>query len=126
LLLDTHTFVWAAVKPSELSARARSLLTDPAQPRFVSAVTAYEIAQLGRRGRLLNASVIVDGWDAQVAALGAHAIAITVIHATLAGSLPHPHGDPWDRVIAAQAIVEGMAVLTRDLKVRELGATTTW
>jgi PIN domain nuclease of toxin-antitoxin system len=123
LLLDTHALVWWNEASPSLSARARSAIEDENAELHVSAASIYEIELKIARGRLAP-------WSAPTIELAQHEefleLPILVAHAERAARLPFAHRDPWDRIIAAQAIHEGMTVLTRDPKIAALGAQTLW
>lgn len=113
LLLDTHLLLWAAGKPSQLSRAARSLLNSPDHELIFSAVSLWEIAikqSLGRKdfqvdARLLRRGLLDNGYN-ELPLSSEHAVAIA--------SLPPLHKDPFDRILVAQATVEGMTLLTAD------------
>jgi PIN domain nuclease of toxin-antitoxin system len=113
LLLDTHILLWGAVEPERLSRAASSLIESPDNEIMFSAVSLWEIAIKTGRGRadfridagMLRRSLF-DNDYAELAVTGAHA-------AALAG-LPPIHRDPFDRMLVAQAIVEGITLVTSD------------
>jgi PIN domain nuclease of toxin-antitoxin system len=113
LLLDTHLLLWAAGQPAHLSARARALLKDPANQLIFSAASLWEIAikcRLGRNDfrvapRLLRRGLLDNGYGE---------LPITSEHAVAIDGLPALHKDPFDRILVAQATVEGMTLLTSD------------
>lgn len=113
LLLDTHILLWGAAEPERLSSVARSLIESPDNEIVFSSVSLWEIAIKTGRGRAdfrINAGILrrslFDNNYAELAVTGAHA-------AALAG-LPPIHKDPFDRMLVAQAIVEGLTLLTSD------------
>lgn len=112
LLLDTHLLLWAAAG-SGLSPAATALIDDPGNELFFSAASIWEVAiksGLGRPDFDLDAGVfrraLLDSGYEEMAITGAHAAAVT--------ALPDLHRDPFDRILVAQAIVEGVALLTAD------------
>jgi PIN domain nuclease of toxin-antitoxin system len=109
LLLDTHAFLWwVGGQPLEPSAMER--IADPDTLVAVSAASAWEIAIKRSIGKLrFDADVTIE-----VAANGFEALAIGLDHATQAGELPSHHRDPFDRMLIAQARVEGLTLVTRD------------
>lgn len=123
LLVDTHVLVWAALDPGRLSERAMALLRDRDNPLLVSVVSAYEIEQKRSRdvvlSRLPEPGVVLAGLDMEWLALSAS-------HAALAGRLPRLHGDPFDRLIVAQAILENATILTRDAVIPTYGVPVLW
>ncbi|MBS0984531.1 type II toxin-antitoxin system VapC family toxin [Gluconobacter cerinus] len=113
LLLDTHLLLWAAGEPDRLSVRARSLMEDQDNALVFSAASLWEItikAGLGRADfqidpHLLRRGLIENGYE-ELPVTGQHAIAV--------GQLPDVHRDPFDRILVAQAMVEGLLLLTHD------------
>ncbi|MBS0995879.1 type II toxin-antitoxin system VapC family toxin [Gluconobacter cerinus] len=113
LLLDTHLLLWAAGEPDRLSVRARSLMEDQDNDLVFSAASLWEVtikAGLGRAGfqidpHLLRRGLIENGYE-ELPVTGQHALAV--------GQLPDVHRDPFDRILVAQATVEGLLLLTHD------------
>jgi PIN domain nuclease of toxin-antitoxin system len=113
LLLDTHLLLWAAGQPKRLPAAARKLLADPDNEPLFSAVSLWEVAikhGLGRAdfrvdARLLRRGLLDNGYG-ELPMLGEHAVTID--------GLPLIHKDPFDRMLVAQATVEGITLLTAD------------
>jgi len=113
LLLDTHLLLWAAGSSRALSAQAMALIDDPAHELWFSAVSIWEITiknGLGREDfkvdpRLLRRGLLDNGYLA---------LSINTEHALAVGNLPNLHKDPFDRLLVAQAIVEGITLLTSD------------
>jgi PIN domain nuclease of toxin-antitoxin system len=114
LLLDTHALLWALAEPARLSPRAKDLIRAPANDIFVSAVSAWEVATKQRLGKLPHAGPIIAAYAAHLATLRARELPIFSTHALLAGGLAVPYRDPFDRMLAAQSLVEGLALLTND------------
>jgi PIN domain nuclease of toxin-antitoxin system len=118
LLLGTHLLLWAAGKPNRLSATARKLIDSSANELLFSAGSVWEVAikrGLGRSDfqadpRLLRRGLLDNGYD-ELPVLSEHVIAID--------GLPLIHKDPFDRLLVAQAIVEGITLLTADSIVAE-------
>lgn len=113
LLLDTHLLLWAAGEPDRLSVRARALMEDQDNALVFSAASLWEItikAGLGRADfqvdpHLLRRGLIENGYE-ELPVTGQHALAV--------GQLPDVHRDPFDRILVAQATVEGLLLLTHD------------
>lgn len=114
LLLDTHTVLWALAEPARLSPRAADLIRAPANDVFVSAVSAWEVATKHRLGKFPHAGPIIAAYAANLAMLRARELSILSSHAVLAGGLVVPHRDPFDRMLAAQSLLEGLPLLTND------------
>jgi PIN domain nuclease of toxin-antitoxin system len=127
LLLDTHTLLWAWTEPERLGRRARAHLTARTAEVWVSAASAWEVAAKHRLGRLPEAESVLSGWSANVTRLKARELAMTSSHALLAGGLAWAHRDPFDRMLAAQALAESLVLVTRDPDFADAkGVTTLW
>jgi PIN domain nuclease of toxin-antitoxin system len=113
LLLDTHLLLWAAGQPEHLSATARAMIDDPHNELLFSAASLWEISikrGLGRKDfqvdpRLLRRGLLENGYR-ELPITSAHAVAIDM--------LPPIHKDPFDRILVAQSMVEGITLLTVD------------
>jgi PIN domain nuclease of toxin-antitoxin system len=114
LLLDTHALLWALAEPHRLSAHAADLIKAPTTGLVVSAVSAWEIATKHRLGKLPGAGPIVAGFAAHLASLRVEELPVRSAHALLAGSFVLEHRDPFDRMLAAQAMLEGLPLLSDD------------
>jgi len=127
LLLDTHTLIWALTEPARLSHRARQTIEAPRAHIVVSAASAWEIATKARRGRMPQAEVVLAAYSRHLRRLRAQEAPITTEHALFSGGLEWDHHDPFDRMLAAQAILEGWTLVTRDRVFSRLtGITTLW
>lgn len=114
LLLDTHAFLWAAGQSTKLSVAARAAVTDRGNDVYVSAAVAWEIAIKWAKGRLrlpFGADTYVPS---RIAALGFTTLPVTIEHALAIAAQPSTHTDPFDRILIAQAQVEGLTLVTRD------------
>ncbi|HET8957188.1 MAG TPA: type II toxin-antitoxin system VapC family toxin [Microcella sp.] len=114
LLLDTHVLLWALAQPRKLSPSARSLLSDRSIDLVVSAASAWEIATKHRIGKLPGAAGVIGDLDRHLDRLGAQHLSITTAHALTAGLLDWDHRDPFDRMLAAQARLEQLSLMTID------------
>jgi len=114
LLLDTHTIVWVMNNNSRLSQAARAAIALPANPVFASAASVWEAATKLRLGKFPEAALLVDNPRKILASLEIETIPLSIEHARLAGSLVHPHKDPFDRMLAAQALLEGLTLVSID------------
>lgn len=126
LLLDTHAFLWALGEPDKLSPRARAAIEDPRNLRLVSSVSVWEIAIKHRLGRLPGAEVVLGTFARHLRTLRAEELPLSAEHAVCAGSLPHPHRDPFDRALAAQARIEGALLVSGDRALDSLGCARLW
>ena len=122
LLLDTHALVWWIRANPLLSTTARTAIASGASPVFVSVVTAWEIAiKVGGKGWPEAQTLLADFEPAMIIE-GFSLLSITVSHVRTAGLMQTPHRDPFDRLLAAQAIAEDLTLVTADAKVQGLGA----
>jgi PIN domain nuclease of toxin-antitoxin system len=126
LLLDTHAFLWAVAESGGLSLVARKAMQDNRNEVFVSAVSAWEIATKFRIGKLPGARPVVQGFDAIMHRMQATDLPITRAHALRAGSYPQKHGDPFDRMLVAQAQIEGLTLVSKDRALRQFGVELLW
>ncbi len=120
LLLDTHLLLWAASEPKRLSARARTLLLDPANHLVFSSASLWEISI---KNGLDRADFNVDPrrlWRMLLVS-GYRELPVTSEHAVAVNELPSLHKDPFDRILVAQARVEGLTLLTVDKAVAKYG-----
>lgn len=114
LMVDTHVLLWMLTDPDRLSASASQLLANRDVRLCVSAASAWEIATKHRLGKLPQADVLVRGYVRHLNRLAVGELAINSEHALLAGSLEWPHRDPFDRMIAAQCMIESLPLVTAD------------
>jgi PIN domain nuclease of toxin-antitoxin system len=114
VLLDTHVFLWAVAQPDKLSRGARVLLEDDTTIVFVSNATAWEIATTFRLGRFPEAEVLIRNYHGSLRQLLAEELPVLSKHALKAGLFGAAHRDPFDRVLAAQARIEGLPLITKD------------
>lgn len=110
LLLDTHVVLWGLSAPDTLSAQVRDALQDPANEVVVSAVSVWEVEIKRALGKL----VAPDSFAAVCREVGFDELAISFAHAERAGTLPPHHSDPFDRMLIAQAMEEGLELVSRD------------
>ena len=113
LLLDTHLLLWAVAQPERLSPEARKLLEDPGNELLFSAASLWEVAiksGLQRENFQVEARVLRRG----LLDNGYGELAIASEHAVAVDTLPPIHKDPFDRILVAQALVEGITLLTSD------------
>lgn len=126
VLLDTHTFLWSVTGDDMLSATVREIVADSANEVLFSAASALEISLKAAQGRLQLPEETEAYVTTRIAAFGFTPLAVSVSHAIRAGSLPPIHADPWDRLLTAQAQIEGIALLTRDAMIRRYDVETIW
>ena len=126
LILETHALVWVLVGSRKIGPTQAQLIDDPGNRIFVSAVSGYEIANKFRVGRMPEASAILKLAEDNFAAFNWLHLPINLQHARCAGGLSGPHRDPFDRMLAAQSIVEKVPVMTVDSAIKNLGASVVW
>lgn len=125
LLLDTHVFLWALAEPKKLSTKARNAITKLENSVYVSPMTAYELSYKHHQGKLPSGAAIVASFGRQVAHLYASELAISAPHTLAAGQLDWEHKDPFDRILVAQAMVEGLTLVTADQELHAFEPVTT-
>jgi PIN domain nuclease of toxin-antitoxin system len=125
-LLDTHALLWWLFDDPQLSTKAREVIAEPQNDIVVSAASAWEIATKRRIGKLPEAGDIVQRLPWYIRRARFAELAIAIEHALLAGHLPGPHRDPFDRMLIAQARLQQMPVLTIDPVFRDYGITVLW
>ena len=118
LLLDSHVFVWANALPRNLRAQAAAALIDPNNDLFVSLASAWELWIKHAKKPIKEFAAVLDrGADAFREAAAQSRITILDInigHVATVRTLPHHHGDPFDRLFVAQAMHEGLTLVTHD------------
>jgi PIN domain nuclease of toxin-antitoxin system len=114
LLLDTHAFLWWVSDNPKLSPRARRLIAAGTNQVFFSAASAWEIAINTGLGRLTVAGDLQEFMLEQLRLNGFEVLPIHLKHALLTHRLPPHHSDPFDRMLVAQAMAEGLAILSAD------------
>jgi len=117
LLLDSHILLRLDREPQLVPAAHRALIANPGNEVFVSAATAWELGIKQKKGKLVLARTISQ----QRIQWGFLELPITFAHAEYAAALPLLHGDPFDRMLVAQAKVEGMVLVTADSKLAQYG-----
>lgn len=126
LLLDTHAFAWLFLGDPRLPQRMREFVERYEAEVYVSAVSAYEMAQKHRLGKWPDVAPLMDNFERL--ALEAHltVLNMTPLHAIRAGLIPGAHRDPFDRILVAQAMVERLRIVSSDEGLRLLGAEPLW
>lgn len=114
LLLDTHTFLWWDSAPQRLSATVLALCRDPSVVLFLSLVSLWEIQIKSDLGKLPLSLPLPEIVGDQQARHGLQLLPITPAHIFALGALPPHHKDPFDRLLIAQAVVEGLPLVSVD------------
>ena len=110
LLLDTHVAIWFLEDPAQLVDEARLAIDEPANLTYVSAASVWETALKQAAQRLS----LPEPLDVGAARAGFEELPVTWAHGRTAATLPPVHGDPFDRMLVAQAVVENLVLVTRD------------
>ena len=124
LLLDTHALIWWLTDNRRLSAPARTAIADPHNAVFASAASGYEIANKQRLGKLPGRIAQDLPAALRQARIPVHPLSLN--HTIVAGLLPGPHRDLWDRLIMAQAFADDLTVVSIDPIFRDYGVPTVW
>jgi PIN domain nuclease of toxin-antitoxin system len=114
VLLDTHALLWWLFADRRLTKRVKAVLSDPGNHVVVSSASAWEIATKYRLGRLDSAKPLVADFSGCVAKAGFVELSISSAHAIRAGSWDTLHRDPFDRLLAAQSLMEDLPLVSRD------------
>lgn len=127
LLLDTHTLLWWSFNETDRIPKAAAAhIRNPDNDVLVSSASVWEIATKFRIGKLPQAKPFIDDFDGVIRRSGATHLATDWTHALAAGLLPGPHRDPFDRLLIAQAKIEGAAVVSADAVFADYGVATVW
>ena len=126
LLLDTHAFLWWVDDDKRLSRNARTAIADRTNECLVSVASCWEIAIKVSLGKLALGSSVDRFLPAQMAANGFHLLAIEFAHTARVSHLTFHHRDPFDRLLAAQALVDDLSVVSRDRIFRRYGVKRVW
>jgi PIN domain nuclease of toxin-antitoxin system len=126
LLLDTHALLWWLDGDERLSSAARAAIADPANLALVSAASAWEITTKHRLGKLPGAAAVARDVASAVAAQAFTELPITLRDAERAGRLPGPHRDPFDRMLAAQALRADVELVSIDAVFDAYGVRRLW
>jgi PIN domain nuclease of toxin-antitoxin system len=119
VLLDSHAFLWWLAENPKLSVEARQVVADPSSIVHVSAATIWELSIKAALGKLdLGDADLVE----EIQANDFVELPMTARHSLAAGALPRHHEDPFDRMLIAQARIEGLTIITRDPAFRAYGA----
>jgi PIN domain nuclease of toxin-antitoxin system len=126
LLLDSHTLIWSADRPDRITATAMTAMSDTANELLVSAATLWEIAIKFGLGRLPLSLPYRQWMEKAMVDLGLVLLPITLDHAERQALLPWHHRDPFDRLLVAQAKVEGVPLVSADATLDPYGITRIW
>jgi len=125
-LLDTHALLWWLFDDPKLPDTPRQIIADPSNEILISSASAWEICTKYRLGKLPAAEQLAKDVSAWVARAGFFELPVTIRHAQKAGSWPQPHRDPFDRMLAAQSVLDDLPLVSRDEKLQSFGARLIW
>lgn len=125
LLLDTHAFLWFQAGDRRLSRKVRAAMEAPDAELVLSAAVAWEMAIKTSLGRL-RLPETVDGYLAEKVGQGYRVLPVSWTHAARVEALPWHHRDPFDRLLASQALAEDLTLVTRDPVFKRYGVKTVW
>jgi PIN domain nuclease of toxin-antitoxin system len=125
-LLDTHVVVWAIYEPHRISSRVKLILEDPTNELIVSHATLWELLNKVGRGQLRLTTGSVTEVFGRIQSLGITLMAVNLDDILAAASLHHYHSDPFDRMLIAQALAEGVSLVTDDKEIRQYPIQTIW
>ena len=125
-LLDTHALIWWWLGDPSLSDPVRIMLEERSATICVSAISAIEIGMKVKAGRLPVMAEPLADFDKAVRREGFGHLPVCFDHARRAGLLDGAHRDPFDRIIAAQGIIEGLTVVTKDREIASFGCEVIW
>ncbi len=126
LLLDSHALLWWLDDSPALSRAAEAAIADPRNAIFVSAASAWEIAIKLKSGKLAVAAPLVAAFEAYLEGEAFVPLAVTVHHGQVAGGLPDVHRDPFDRMLIAQAMLEGLVLVSNEQAFDLYGVSRLW
>jgi PIN domain nuclease of toxin-antitoxin system len=126
LLLDTHVLIWWLAGDPRLPAMAVDAIDQNRQRAFVSAASAWEIATKVRIGKLRGAAGIASDIPSVLAREGFQPLAVTLEHGQRAGAMPGPLQDPFDRMLIAQALLEGLHLVSIEHAFDAYGVQRLW
>jgi PIN domain nuclease of toxin-antitoxin system len=126
VLLDTCTVIWATMAPSTLSQTAREIISEPQNEVMVSAASAWEIATKVRLGKLPEAEKLESSFIDVMRIAGYTLLSLDAETALRSGRLVAPHRDPFDHMIAAQALGLDIPVLSPDEPLDQFGVRRVW
>lgn len=126
VLLDTHVIIWWTMEPHKLSKPVIDALQSPASDIFVSPVSAWEIAYKHSQGKLEFPAAVIADFDQWIAKLRWSELPLTTKHAVVSARLDGAHKDPFDRMLAGQAKLAGLHLVSADPAFKRLGVETMW
>ena len=125
-LLDSHVLLWWWFAPERLSEAVLRLLTDPTTTVLVSAASIWELSIKHHQGKLPELTQVIDDLPGLLQADGFQPLTIALRHGLRAGAYSQPHRDPFDRMLAAQAELERLVLLSADPQLASFPCRKLW
>ncbi len=122
LLLDSHAFLWWAEADPTLGTAARNAIADPANDVLISIAALWELVIKASLGKL----ALPDDVETMVVSQGFSVLSISFVHLRQFAALPRHHKDPFDRMMIAQALAEGIPIVTTDRRFAAYGVQVVW
>ncbi len=126
LLLDTHAFLWFVLNDPQLSTAARTAISDPKNGVFVSPATFWEVAIRVSIGKYTVHGPLEDFFQRAIKDNDFEVLPIEARHAARVAALPFHHKDPFDRMLIAQALVEGLTLVSIEAAFAAYGVNRLW
>jgi PIN domain nuclease of toxin-antitoxin system len=126
VLLDSHAFFWWVTDSPKLSRTAWAAIDDDSTEVLISSVVAWEIANKVRSGKWPDAQALVETFFSTMKHYGFEPLPLTLEHAHYAGTFRATHRDPFDRMLAAQSVIEGVSLVTADPVFVTFGTHVLW
>ncbi|MFM7238256.1 MAG: type II toxin-antitoxin system VapC family toxin [Cyanobium sp.] len=125
-LLDSHVLLWWWFDPGRLSREVRLVLINPTSEVFVSAASIWQLSLKHHQGKLPELAAVIDDLPGLLQADGFQPLAMSISHGLRAGGYSQPHRDPFDRMLAAQAELERLVLISADQQLATFPCQTLW
>jgi PIN domain nuclease of toxin-antitoxin system len=125
-LLDSHVLLWWWFDPGRLPTEVRLVLINPTSEVFVSAASIWELSLKHHQGKLPELAAVIDDLPGLLQADGFQRLAMSISHGLRAGGYSQPHRDPFDRMLAAQAELERLVLISADQQLATFPCQTLW
>lgn len=126
ILLDTHTFLWNGMASPSLSEKAEALIQNPANRKFLSIASPWELSIKISTGKFRLSEPVDIFFEEQMRLDDVHLLPIPLLHLTRVSALPFHHRDPFDRILIAQSLTEGIPLVSADAVFDAYGVTRFW
>ena len=126
LLLDSNVLLWSISDRKRLTPRVRQIIDDDQHEFFVSRTTIWELSIKVAKGRLQMPGSTIQSLIEQIEIAGLAVLELEDRYILRTETLPHHHGDPFDRILVAQALEEGLTILTSDSEIPKYEAPVIW